>query len=181
MLPLILATVIAVATPADAARSAWHLTASTEYSTYVDAQARIANLYGAPREGYGVGVRIAATRTFDRLALGTALSLFPTLSLSGASGSLDFLASYDRHWGPLRLVAGGGIGVFFASDGTFIPTLAGRRLGPSANATAELDWYPSADLFIALGTGVHVYPLQPIPTLPVGLDLRFFIGPGVAF
>ena len=181
MLPLYLATVVAVAAPAEAARSAWHLTASTEYSTYVDAQARLANLYGAPREGYGYGVRIAATRTFDRLALGAALSLFPTLSLSGASGSLDLLVSYDRRWSELRLVAGGGIGMFFASDGTYIPTLAGRRVGPSANATAELQWSLSPRFFVTAGAGVHVYPLQPIPTLPVGLDLRFFVGPGVAF
>ncbi len=181
MLPLVLATTIAVAAPADAARSAWHVTASTEYSTYVDAQARIANLYGAPREGYGYGVRIGATRTFDRLALGATFSLFPTLSLSGASGSLDLLASYDRHWNQLRLVAGGGIGMFFASDGTYIPTLAGSRVGPSANVTAELQWSLSPQFFMTLGAGLHLYPLQPIPTLPLGLDLRFFLGPGVAF
>jgi hypothetical protein len=178
MSALFFATAISLALPADANHSDWHLEATAEYSTYVDAVARLTSLEGGPRD-YGYGLRIAATRTIKRLALGSGLSLFPTPR--GVSGSLDLLAYYDRRWSRLRLLAGGGAGVFFASDGSFIPTHTGKRAGPSLSLTTELQWSPARHFYVTGGVGLYLYPIQPFATLPVGLDLRFFVGPGVAF
>ena len=178
MLALFLATATSLAMPADANRSNWHLEATTEYSTYVDMQARLTSVYGGPRD-HGYGFRIAATRTIKRLALGGGLSLFPTPL--GVSGSLDLAAYYDRSWSRLRVIAGGGVGVFFACDGTYIPTNTGKRAGPSISLAAELQWSPVKHFFVTAGIAGYLYPTLPIPTLPLGLDLRFFVGPGVSF
>lgn len=170
----VLAVALLAAPPPCWLDAAVDLEIDVEYSMYLD-------IYRSLTESYAVnqlsafGPRASLSLRHGWLVLGVSGTLFPGRSPAGA---LDFFVSIVKRWRRLSLAGGLGVGSLFTPTGTLVPTYTDTVSGPTVHTSGALRWHLST-WFIAAGLAIYVYPDQPLPTLPVGVDLRWNLGLGL--
>lgn len=164
----LLAAAPAKADPTQYAR----FSASLEYSTYLDVHRALLD------EEHAFGLRGTFAKDLGAVSVEGAVVLFPT---SGLVASWEVTALFRRTIRRFNIFGGGGLGAFYTSEATFVPTFTDRCWGPTIQLLGAAEWQATKELYVRLGVGLYLLPLQPLAAIPVGVDLRWNVGAGWRF